>query len=268
MRLKSLDLIGAGVISVLTLVTFISRTLTGATDFPAWFLPFGILMALFIPGYTLTLAILPQMDRATILLLSLGISISMDIMGGLILNYTPWGLQSVSWAVWLSCISLLGCIIAVYHRSLLPKATATRSAIPRLDWKVIASFFLSGILIIVAIIIARNSAIQAGTVFTQLWAIPGTDDNGYTIQIGIRNQELYTMQYKLYVDSRGATLNQWPDIVLAPGEAWTISMPLMEKPQYPITFLLYETDTPDKVYRMVHLAPISFDKIVPSPAGQ
>jgi uncharacterized membrane protein len=268
MRLRSLDIIGAGVICTLTLAITISGILTGASGFPAWFLPFGILMVLFIPGYALTLAILPQLDRSTILLLSLGISISMSIMGGFILNYTPWGLHPFSWAIWLNCIALLGCIIAAYRRSLLSKASANRFATPRLNWKVIASFLLASIIIIAAIVIAKNSAIQAGTTFTQLWAVPGTDEDGYAIQIGVHNQELNTIRYELFAESRGATINQWTDIVLAPGETWTMSMPLLEKPQYPITFLLYKTDMPDIVYRTVHLVPASFDELVPSPAGQ
>lgn len=268
MRLNSLGLIGAGVIGALTLAITISGILTRASGFPAWFLPFGILMVLFIPGYALTLAILPQLDRATILLISLGISISMSIMGGFILDYTPWGLHPFSWAIWLSCISLLGCIVAAYRRSLLSKAAATRSAIPRWNWKVIASFLLASIIIIAAIIIAINSAIQAGTTFTQLWAVPGVDEDGYAIQIGVHNQELNTLHYELFVESQGITINHWTDIVLAPGETWTMSMPLLEKPKYPITFLLYNTDMPDKVFRTVHLVPASFDEIVSSPAGQ
>jgi uncharacterized membrane protein len=268
MRLKSLDLIGATVVAAFTLAITVYGIFTGASGFPSWFLPFGILMVLFIPGYVLALAILPQLDRATILLLSLGISISMNIIGGLIINYTPWGLHPFAWAIWLSCISLLGCIIAAHRRSFLSKTESTRSATPRWNWKILGSFLLSTLLIVTAIIIARNSAIEAGTTFTQLWAIPGTNEDGLTIQIGIHNQESNTIHYELFAESQGAIINQWTDIVLAPGETWTMTMPLLEKPKYPITFLLYTADSLDKVYRTVHLVPASFNEIVSTPTGQ
>jgi uncharacterized membrane protein len=268
MRLRSLDLIGAGVIAELTLVVALLGVATGANEFSSWFLPFGILMVLFVPGYVLTLSILPELDRATTLLLSLGISISMNIMGGLILNYTPWGLHPFSWAIWLSSISLAGCIIATYRRGRLTRAAITKSATPKWNRKVVASFLLTGALLVTSILIARNAMIEAGTTFTQLWAIPEMDENGYTVQIGIRNQEADTIQYELFVESRGTEIEHWTNIVLAPGETWTMSMPLMEKPQYRIRFMLYKMDTPDKVYRTVHLAPASFNEIVSSPAGR
>ena len=269
MRLKSPDLIGAGLISLFTIVVtaIIYSQTPEPAGFPIWFLPFGILMVLFIPGYVLTHAILPQLDRATILLLSLGISVSISAMGGMILHYTARGLHPVSWAIWLSSISLLGCIIAAYRRSRLPKEAVVRSATPRWNWKIIASFLLTGSLIVAAIVIARNSAIRTGTTFTQLWAVPATDADGYAIQIGISNLELQENQYELVAESRGMIINQWTGIQLAPGKTWNISMPLMEKPHDPITFLLYKEDTPYEVYRTVHLVPASFDELISSPAG-
>lgn len=269
MRLKSLGLMGAGLVSLLTIGMAIwGSTISGLGMFPIWFLPFGLLMVFFVPGYALTLAFLPHLDRFSVLLLSMGISISMSIMGGLVLHYTSWGLHPISWAIWLGCVSLLGCIIAIYRWSRLSKEAVARSIAPRWNWQAAVSFLLTSVLIIAAVIIARNSATQAGTAFTQLWAVPGTDEDGYAIQIGISNREFSTMQFELFVESQGATINQWTDIVLAPGETWTLSMPLMEKPKFPFTFLLYKTDAPDKVYRMVHLAPESFNRLVPSPGGR
>jgi uncharacterized membrane protein len=260
MRLKSLDLIGAALIIVLTLVVTFFGLLTGESGFPAWFLPFGILMVLFIPGYVITLAILPHLEWAATLLLSLGISISMVILGGFLLHYTPWGLHPFSWAVWLSAISLPACLVALNRRQLHPQEDSVRTSPLRWNSTVIVSFLMTGIFIVAAIIIARYSAIQSGNTFTQLWAVPGMNEDGFTIQVGIHNEEFVDMEYNLFAESQGRTFNEWNNIKLAPGETWTMTIPLAEKPDSQINFLLYKTSTPGEEYRKVHLAPASFDE--------
>jgi uncharacterized membrane protein len=262
MRLKSLDLIGAALIVVLTLAVTFFGLLTGAGDFPAWFLPFGILMVLFIPGYAITLAILPHLEWAATLLLSLGISISMAILGGFILHYTSWGLTPYSWAIWLSVISLPSCLVALYRRRLHPQEDTVRTSPLRWSSTVIVTFLMTGMLIIAAIIIARYSAIQSGSTFTQLWAIPGMDEDGYTIQIGIHNEEYVNMAYNLIAESQGKTIEEWNNIELGSGKTWETTLLLADKPDSDITFLLYKTNTPEEEYRRVHLAPASFDEVM------
>jgi uncharacterized membrane protein len=267
MRLKLLDLIGAALIIVLTLALTFFGLLTGASGFPAWFLPFGIMMVLFIPGYAITLAILPHLEWAATLLLSLGISISMVILGGFVLHYTPWGLQPFSWAIWLSVISLPSCLVALYRRRLHPQEETVRTSPLQWNSMVIVSFLLTGMFIIAAVIIARYSAIQSGNTFTQLWAIPGGNGDGYTIEVGVHNEEFIDMEYSLFAESQGRTINEWKNIKLTSGETWTTTLQLMEKPGSQITFLLYKVNTPDKEYRRVHLAPASFDEVM-TPATQ
>ncbi len=268
MRTRSLDLLAAVLVSVLTLAVAFTGSLNEADRIPVWFLPFGILMVLFIPGYVLTLAILPELDRATTLVLSLGLSVSMDILGGLILNSTPRGLHPVSWAAWLSTFSLLACVVAARRRSLIPPAAAAQYASPRWNWRAVAGILLTAAMITTAIVIARTSAMSAGTPVTELWAVPRAAEGGYAAEIGIHNQETATIHYQLYAEYRGTTMNRWTDIVLRPGDSWSTSMPLLDRPQYPITFLLYTTSAPEKAYRIVQLAPASFDELVPLPAGQ
>jgi uncharacterized membrane protein len=272
MRAKYLDLLGAALIALLTLVVALFNSWSGASQVPAWFLPFGILMVLFIPGYALTLAILPHLDRAAVLLLSLGISISMVILGGLILNYTSQGLRPFSLAVWLGSFSLLACMVAARRRSVAPSmpamAAAGRAVVYDWNWKAVAGFLGAAALIIAAMSIAQASATRAGTTFTQLWAVPRAGESGYVADIGIGNKETRVMHYTLFAEYRGATMNQWTDITLAPGETWTVSMPVVERPREAIVFLLYRTDAPGEPYRSVQLAPESFDELDSAPGGE
>lgn len=262
MRRKSLDLIAIGLIIAVTLSTAVYNILVGVGGFSSWFLPVGVLMVLFIPGYVLTLAILPELDEATTLLLSLGISISMDILGGFVLNYTSWGLQPLTWALWLCTISLPGCIIALYRRRLLTSDVNTKPVFIPLTGYMVISFILTGVLVSAAIVIARYSALESGSHFTQLWTVPGADEEGYTVQVGIHNEESTSLTYNLYAESEAATIEQWTDITLAPGETWTATLSLTEKPDSPISFMLFKSGSPDDAYRTTRLVPATFDKII------
>ncbi|MDQ6673875.1 MAG: DUF1616 domain-containing protein, partial [Chloroflexota bacterium] len=60
-------------------------------------------LVLVLPGYALVRALLPARPRrlAELLLLSLGSSLAIAVLGGLVLNLTPWGIRAESWAVFL-----------------------------------------------------------------------------------------------------------------------------------------------------------------------
>jgi uncharacterized membrane protein len=87
----------------------------------------GILLVLFLPGYALTGAIfsakkdLEGIERA---LISLGLSIAIVPIMGLVLNYTIWGIQEITLLTSLSIFILLMCAIAYHRRSLLPEEEA------------------------------------------------------------------------------------------------------------------------------------------------
>src|SRR5947209_18669466 len=103
MRLKYLELAAAAAIALANVV---------------WaFLPFrlsivGTVLALplvFIaPGYALSGVLFHRrsLDRAYRLLLSLGMSVSIVIAGGLLLNVLSVGLRPSSWSVLLACLTL------------------------------------------------------------------------------------------------------------------------------------------------------------------
>jgi len=265
MRPKSLDLIAVSAIALLTLVVAFTsfKTSLETSFYPFWFLPFGILMVLVLPGYSIIKGLLPQLDWPSVLLLSLGISISVDIIGALFLNYILYrGLQPTTWAVWLSSITLLGCLSAALSRS--SQSQELQVSLPSVNWKNVLSFFLAGSIIIAAIFIAREESDRIDSTFTQLWALPVTNETAYSVQVGIHNFEGRVEHYDLYVESQGLRIAEWPEIVLSAGEDWTVSVPLAEKPVQPVRVLLYKVKSPNEIYRVVQVAPIAFD-VMPTP---
>ena len=87
------DLLAAIILALATLVF----TLTPLSDLPVR-VPLGLLMVLFVPGYTLIAALFPKigdLDGIERTALSFGLSIAVVPLIGLGLNYTPWGIRLI-----------------------------------------------------------------------------------------------------------------------------------------------------------------------------
>jgi uncharacterized membrane protein len=258
---KSLDLIIIGALALATmLVAFLGlRSATELETLPVWFLPVGLAMVLVFPGYVLVKVFLPSLEGTTVLLLSVSLSIALDVVGILVLNALPWGLRPTSWSVWLGGIILLGCLVAAIKRHYHPDLN-TRILSPfKINWRVVIPLLIAASITLVSIFIARSVFMQSGTIFTQLWALPTTIEAPYKFQIGIRNYERRDEQYDLYVESQGKYIYSESDIKVASNEAWTIVLSLNEKPVKPVTVYLYLSDTPDEIYRTVTIAPVAFN---------
>ena len=71
---------------------------------------FGSVLVLFLPGYALIEALYPkhELDELTRLALSIGLSLALVVLTGLVLNYTPFGIRLLPVA-----ISLAGLTVAL-----------------------------------------------------------------------------------------------------------------------------------------------------------
>ena len=269
MRRKNIDLIVFCILAVLTFFLALGKAggPDSANNLPLWFAPIGFLMVVFIPGYVFMTALIPQTDQVVSLLLSLVLSLSIDILGAFILNFTPWGLQPVSWSVLLGVLILVGSFgAALRRRNTIEQATAPKIPSPPLTWKNGLIFGLAALVAVIGIGLVLQNESKVRVEFTQLWAIPADENGAYVLNIGIKNLERQTMNYDLYADEDGLKVQDWPKIVLAPGETWTGQLAFSKRPQNVVQLSLTRLDAPSNVYRMVQVAPASFDLVLtPTP---
>jgi uncharacterized membrane protein len=260
MRRKHPDLLAILIITLVTLILSLSGLRAGNIEYetmPLWMAPFGILLVLFIPGYAIISAILPKVGSEKTLLLSLGVSISLSAVGGLILNLTPWGLTVITQSLWLSSISIIGIIFAWHRRKTLDHNF--EMGVPSLRKNNLIIFGVAGLFLLVSVLMAYTSSKQAETTFTQLWAIPGVSEEGnYQIQIGIRNEEKQSETYNLYIEVDGRNLDEWAAIPLQSGNEWTTVYQLSGKPSRPIRISLYRISDIQNVYRWLRISPEEF----------
>ena len=269
MRLKNVDLVVAMFFVVIN-VSWI--------QFPNRPLVIGIILALplifILPGYTLTqilfrkrspvpdyssnlilrpiLKIEQPIDAVDHIILSLGLSMAIDVVVGFGLNVLPIGLQALSWTLSLGLITTVFALLAAFLRrkDIVKVARITK---PRIT---IYKCILFGSAILVATVAVWFSIIrplEPQPSFTQFWMLP--KNNSCAVSIGVHSFEATSVTYRIVMTANGSQVNTWSSIALAPQEKWDQSVSI--KPgatgNIDIEARLYRADRPETVYRNVHL---------------
>jgi uncharacterized membrane protein len=207
-----------------------------------------------LPGYALSMALFPAgtWRHAEQLLLSLGLSLGVAALGGLVLNLTPWGIQGRSWAVLLCLITVEACLVAVIRRRRVP-ADSGESLRWRLTPVQGGLFAAAALLVAGSVWVARTPAPQqANQTYSVLWAVPVSDAQPKLIRLGVDNGESETTAYIVRVVAGAQQLEEFP-IQLAPAEIWETELELTGLTDGTLEVQLYKASAPDVVYRQVAL---------------
>lgn len=80
---------------------------------------FGVLLALVLPGYALSAAVfrMRSVRTAERAALTLGISLSVAVLGGLVLDALPSGLETQTWLFLLGGVTVIASVIALWRRT-------------------------------------------------------------------------------------------------------------------------------------------------------
>lgn len=207
-------------------------------------------LVFFLPGYAIAQVIFSggQLDAWERVLMSLGISLMVTIISGILLDRTPLGLQAVSWSVVLGGITLIAAVIALKKRQAGPA-----KELPRLESRVYAIpvLLFAGAVILTAgaFFFARTTTNSLAHTFTVLWLTPVDKSQPNVLQVGVTNMENSTINYRLTVQEGGKVLEQFPSIQLQPGNTWKSEIKLSNAGTGPVTANLYRLDDPSKIYR-------------------
>jgi uncharacterized membrane protein len=217
-------------------------------------------LVLVLPGYALTMALLPGLRGAPErLALTLGLTFAVDIAVGLLLQFFPGGLNATSWALALCGVTVLACLAAVGRRSAQVGADAERQVARgatslRLSGR---QALVGGAALVVALVAMWVALLpvpeQPDQGYTLLWAVP-SEGAPNSFVLGVRSMEPASSGFTLRLVADGQTLEQFP-IVLAPAETWQaqVELPTGGPSINTVQALLYRADKPDAEYRSVDL---------------
>ncbi len=213
----------------------------------------GLPLALALPGYAVTAALFPprRLGLSERLMLSLGISLATVAIAGLILNWTPWGLGTTSWALLLGCTTLVGLGIARLRR--------VREAHPSFLWRVrmtlaqMAIFAIAAALVLLAMVSAWGAAASPrGTGFTNFSMV--RSGSGDQVSIEITSMERSTTGYVVELDSGSRVLKTWTVSPLAPHQSWSATYSITPvEARTTLEALLFRVGGGQAVYRYVYL---------------
>ncbi len=226
---------------------------------------FGLPLALVLPGYALTLALF---GRAFVpsarLMLSIGLSFIVTVLGAFVLNFTPAGIRAESWAVLLGSITLVGCLLA-YIRQSNPSPgepgaeveEIVTAPLRRLSSSQMVLFGVAGLAVAVAVLVASIGAQYPQTELVNMWIKrdEAANDLG-RVSIGVDNVNSLTVSYRVRVQRGTFVVREWPALDVATGTTWIGTVELTANPPGagPLEALLYQADNPQQVFRRVTLS--------------
>ena len=191
----------------------------------------SLFLVFLLPGYALVKALFPRnnLEFAERVALTLGLSLAIAALGGLVLYWLPWELQTRSWTIFLGSITFFASIIALLRHQHLKEP-------PPSFIKVNVSLTVNdGLLLILAcigvaiafLLAYRGEVIQNNSGFTQLWILPDEEADS-SVLVGINNHEAEVIQYRLLIKANGEVVEEIPLIDLKSEEAWVNSFTLPE----------------------------------------
>lgn len=245
------------VVAALSLVAAVVALLVPPNIVPVRILTLPLVLVL--PGYAMTAALFPRRELGVPerLVFILGLSLVIVILGGLMLNWTPFGLQASSWVVLLSVITLGASAVAVLRRrgQSLSAQGWLRIRNLGLTFRLGLLLGLTAVVLGGAIVLSSiGAAQQSRPGFTQLWILPASSSKN-TVNLGMSNMELTAMEYRLVVEMDGKVVKVWPSIDLNRDQQWHATLVLPQTGHggaaQQVEGLLYRANAPNTIYRHV-----------------
>lgn len=211
---------------------------------------FTLPLTLFFPGYALSTAIFARnpIGRTKLLLLSVGTSLAILALGGLLLN-SVGGLQAGTWALLLALVVFAASRAAALRR---PPAGTTALALPRMR----LSALTAAVLTVAALAGAGAFALAFTPLpakhaigYTELWLQPLNSG----VRVGVGSNEQERMAYRLRVSFGRGRAPVVRHFALQPGESHLLQLAVepADANRVPIVAALYRSQQPSLVYRRV-----------------
>jgi uncharacterized membrane protein len=245
------DLLAAAVVAAVTaeVVALVSNVAVRTA--------FALPLLFVTPGYCLTVAVFgrERLDGARRAVLTLALSVSVAILGALVLDLLPFGLQAASWTILLAAVTWSAAAAAAARRGIQPQRGWARPRLRLPD----AALLIAAALIAAGAVAFARTPLSARNVqgYTALWMQPVPATTRPAVRVGVESGELETVAYRL--DLRvGSSVLYRRLITLEPGQRWQQVVrvrPLQVATDSPIQARLYREDEEPDVYRLVRLGP-------------
>lgn len=245
-------------------------------------------------GYLVGAAIFPQaqLEGMERFLLSLGLSLTILVLTGLLLHFSPSGLRAEAWAGILFLISAVAAGIAYFRRSLPHHTqrnqfhsgnrepgyshkegdTLSRVALQPvgnihrqepLTNRRLANLLLVVVLSLSFLIVGLSASMTFLPApqphfqgYSMLWMVPIQSSEAGEVELGLRSMEFNPQTYRIDLYLGDQLVQQWESIQLVPQEQWTTRLDITEygSGNQQLEARLYLGGQTDQPYRMARLS--------------
>jgi uncharacterized membrane protein len=231
---------------------------------PTHFVEVGIVLALpltfLVPGYLLIeiLAQKHEHDGTTHLLLSIGLSLSIDILCGFLLNFIPAGLTPATWSVFLATFTVACALLCMLRRRRWRIHLDQKQKDLPTCYKFLLLMLIIYVVVFTFMYTTNTVQNQKSQGFTQFWLLLDNHQfHSCAIQLGIDSSETVTTTYQVEVKENNRHAAHWSSIALAPQQKWQGKLPIAinraRTTQLQIEADLYRQQEPSSVYRTAQL---------------
>jgi hypothetical protein len=205
----------------------------GTVDLPVARISATLVLALLLPGYAVSVLVFGRrgVGRAELLMFSVGVSLAVSALGGLLLDGLPGYLDRVPWALLLTAVTVCAAVgsrlVPAEAKALSPSAGPGQppprsrvSKVPPISLGLFANCVMGAAALAIAagaIAVARDAA-RIAPAFTELSALPTGTGTGARMVINVSSHEHHTMRFALLVLEDGH-VGQVVHLLLAPGES-------------------------------------------------
>jgi hypothetical protein len=188
----------------------------------------GMVLCFIVTGVALAIAILPAdaSSGARYTAMAAG-SLSVGVVGGMVLNPFPAGLNQFGWLTFALATALVACGVARV-RGVSAPVHWKRPEFSGFSWAASAKVLASVVVVGAAIGISLVSENSQEKPFTDLWLVPdspGQSPWGAThAELGIKSHEATTEDFTVVVDTSRQVMST--RVTLAPNQVWTQVVPV------------------------------------------
>lgn len=231
---------------------------------PTHFVIIGIVLALplmfLAPGYLL-IEILSQKrehDGTTYLLLSIGLSLSIDILCGFLLNFIPAGLTPTTWGIFLAALTMACALLCMVRRRRWQIPVDQRQKDLPTRYEFLLLTVIVYLVIFAFIYTTSNIENQKNQGSTQFWLLlDNHQSHDCAVLLGIESNQAATTTYQVEVKENNQYAAHWSSITLASQQKWQERLPIAinhaQTPPLQIEADLYRQQEPASVYRTAQL---------------
>lgn len=249
-RRTATDLVIVSALALIGLVVILARV-----DLPLLRALLAGPLVLVLPGYALTVALSLDSSRgsAEVAAMSLGLSLAIAALGGLVLELLPGGIRAQSWTLLLCAVTLACSAAGWWRRQHAPPESFTFGQQQQLITLKHGMMFAASIVLVGgAIWVARTPAVeQPNQAYSVLWAVPVSDDPNL-VRLGVSSAEPENESFVVRVVTGDQVLQEFP-IQLAPAGTWESEIALSGPTTHSLEVQLSKAASPDTVYRHVDL---------------